>query len=282
MILQTADSIARPLTADGVPRDLFVIENVALERMLFDRNAIGSEFAALCLEATRHFLQHIRAELEGCGSLSELVILSKGLTYRIHQAYLEVADRSLPMNLIATRRASVDGAAVNVETLYERLDAGGSTLVIGDTVASGATIVSALAAYAQRRRLQSVYVMSYAGSLVGARRISAFCEERSIGVKYLYGLAAFGLAANGFDLSFLDEATITRDEYRRRAAEQFGGRPVSAVGWDFGSQVMAPDKYRQLCWMEAEKWGLHGHPSLSLELEPSDQGLIAGESAAWK
>jgi hypothetical protein len=187
----------------------------------------------------------------------------------------------LPSNLIATRRVAVEGDNATIEVSYSRLEADSSCLIIGDTVASGATIVTALSAYREQHRLDALYLLSFAGTYVGARRITDYCVEHGIRLTILFGLAAFGLAANGFDLSFLHPDTITEEKYRERAYNQFSGKPASAVGWDFGSQVMAPRKYQQLCWMEAEKWGLHGHPAFSLELEPTEPELLAGEAAAF-
>ena len=135
--------------------------------------------------------------------------------------------------------------------------------------------------YLRHHDLDRLYVLSYAGALDGARRIAAFCGERGVEVTFLYGLAAFGLAGNGFDLSFLHPATITREEYRQRAAQQFGGRAVSAVGWDFGAQSMAPRKYRELCWVEADHWGLRGAPCFRIAEKPRDLTVLDHERSAW-
>lgn len=280
MIANVPTSVAYRST-QRLSGELWIVENSALESMLFSRNILGHEFSSLCFQASTQFLRHVFDELSERPSVAELVILSKGLTYRLGEAFAHVMGTSLPTNLIATRRASVESDGVSVDTMYERLDAGGSTILIGDTVASGATIVAALAKYRQSHDLDSVYLFSFAGAGVGAAKIDAYCSSVGIELRMFFGLAAFGLADNGFDLSFLDPGTETRDDYRARAHAQFDGSPASAVGWDFGSQVMSPTKYRQLCWMEAEKWGLHGHPAFALELRPTDMSLLAGESSAF-
>jgi hypothetical protein len=155
------------------------------------------------------------------------------------------------------------------------------TLIIGDIVASGATIIAALDAYTRKHRLERVYILSYAGTGVGARRVASFCAEKSVESTFLYGLAVFGLGENGFDLSFLHPETVARGIYKERAREQFAGRAASAVGWDFGSQAMAPQKYRQLCWVEAEIWGLHDMPCFEIAEEPRNWGDLAHERAAY-
>jgi hypothetical protein len=282
MILDLPTSTAMRVDDVGSGNELYIVQNTPLEALLFDRNIIGIEFKKTCLASTELLLSHLSDELRDERSLSELVILSKGLAYQVNEAFTTVIGTNLPMNLISTRRAKVvDDIDVEIEVSYSRIDSPTTSLIIGDTIASGATIVSALESYGANRPIHSVFLLSFAGSLIGAKRISEYCASRGIKLKVLYGLAAFGLAQNGFDLSFLDPGTITDDRHRSRCLKQFDGQPVSAVGWDFGSQWMAPEKYRQLCWMEAEKWGLHGHPSLALETRPLDNSLIEGERAAF-
>lgn len=281
MRLSVEGSEARRCEAvDG--SQLFIIENEPLERLLFDRNSIGLPFMITCRDACEMFLRHIVDDLEGNRHVAQLLVLSKGLAYQVGAAYEAVVQNSLPVNLIATRRSEIHGASdVEIAVPYARFDAGGDILLIGDTVASGATLVAALTAYAERHTVGAVYILSFAGALVGANRVIEFCARQNIRVLLLFGLAAFGLASNGFDLSFLHPDTVTADRYRLRATEQFSGKAVSAVGWDFGSQGMAPTKYQQLCWMEAERWGMHGHPAFRLEERPMDPRLLENEAPAF-
>jgi hypothetical protein len=44
---------------------------------------------------------------------------------------------------------------------------------------------------------------------------------------------------------------------------------------------MAPEKYRQLCWVEAEIWGLHDSPSLSVAKAPENMDVLGHEAAAY-
>ena len=280
MIPQLTDSVL--IRRDPMPDSLFIVENAALEELLFSRNVVGWEFQRTCLRASELFLEHLADELTDLADdISELVILSKGLTYQLSAAYPHTLGRSLPMNLIATKRSSVSSDDAAVDVSYFRFDAPTNALLIRDTVASGATVVASLRVYMERHALHRLYLVSYAGALVGARRIAAFCAANGVELEMLYGLAAFGLGENGFDLSFLHPDTLTGDRYRDRAADQFDGRAVSAVGWDFGSQVMSPRKYAELCWMEAERWQLHGHPCFALEREPHDLSALSAEAAAF-
>lgn len=120
--------------------DLWIVENAPLERLLFSRNIVGWPFYELCGRASAHFVDHLSDEVDGA---SELMILSKGLVYQLISAVGLVRGVTLPLNVIATRRSAVSESDAAIEVSYSRFDAGGKSLIIGDTVASGATIVAA-------------------------------------------------------------------------------------------------------------------------------------------
>ncbi|GII66288.1 hypothetical protein Skr01_63730 [Sphaerisporangium krabiense] len=280
MILDAEGSTAELIEAGTRGSRLYVVHNGALERLLFDRNLIGADFRRACLESSRLFLGHLGDEYQP-GRTAELAILSKGLVYQLGEAAVRQSGENLPLNLVATSRVAVSPDTARVEVSYAQFEAPADTLLVGDTVASGATIIAALGRYLESHRLERVYVLSYAGALRGARRITAFCARRGIRATFLYGLAAFGLGLNGFDLSFLHPDTLTRRAYADRAARQFSGKAVSAVGWDFGAQATAPRKYRHLCWVEAEVWGLHGSDCLAVAERPEDWAELSRERAAY-
>jgi hypothetical protein len=227
-------------------------------------------------------LYHFEDELVEDGeNIAELLILTKGLHYELRRAFATVLRRNLETNFVATRRVAVHGQEASVAVLYEDFDAGHNNLVIGDTIASGATICAALSAYLKRHAIAKLYVFTFAGSGVGGKRIGALCRQHGIDLTIAYGLAAFGLGANGFDLSFLHPDTLTSGLYTDRAARQFRGKAVSAAGWDFGSQAQAIEKYRNLCWIEAQCWDLHEGEIFAVAERPRDMRLVQKEHAAW-
>jgi len=278
MILQSEASTAELHEVDGVR--IYVVHNKGLERLLFDRNLVGAGFRSACLTSSRHFIRHFADECD-VERTAELVILSKGLLYQLAEAVSQETGCNLPTNLIATSRVAVSGDSARVVITYSQLEAPADTLIIGDTVASGATIVESLSAYKEEHALKRLYVLSYAGGRVGALRIAEFCRSNSIACTFLYGLAIFGLGDNGFDLSFLHPDTIAREDYKERARAQFSGRAVSAVGWDFGCQAMAPSKYKHLCWIEASMWGLRGEKCFEVAEKPSDLNELSHEKPAY-
>jgi hypothetical protein len=260
----------------------YIATNPWLEELLFDRSLIGTPFSRLCLLSTRAMVSHFAAELADQENVAELILLSKGFQYRLGEAIESVLGYRPQTNFLATSRKRVVGTEVTVEIDYASLDAPARTLIIGDTVASGETVCTALSYYMSHHRLERVLLLSLAGSAVGARRIGRFCAERGVALTIVFGLAAFGLAANGFDLAFLHPETICADRYRARATEVFGQLPVSAVGWDFGSQVQAVGKYRALCWVEAKYWGLEGSDLFAVARQPTDAYQIECEHPAYR
>lgn len=280
VITRTSGSFLEKVESGDSPLHLSLVHNDPLERIMFDRNLTGVEFRRACLGASCLFIDHLMGEFDA-EQTAELMILSKGLVYQLTEAFAARTGKNLPTNLIATSRVSVSSDHVDIEIPYAKFEAPSRTLIVGDTVASGATIIAALGEYRKFHPLDQVFIVSYAGTLAGARKIEEYCRKHAIDVKFLFGLAAFGLADNGFDLSFLHPETICRQEYRRRASEQFTGNPASAIGWDFGSQAMAPQKYRQLCWIESEIWNLQGAPCFKSAEQPHGLALLQHEEAAY-
>jgi hypothetical protein len=278
--LTVSDSVAERVILDAdTGTYVYLVYNEPLERMLLSRRLTGLDFRTACLESSRLFLRHIANDIAD-EAPTELLILSKGLAYQMSEAFALEVQKNLPTNVIATTRSAVEGDTVKIDIPYARLDAGGETLIIGDTVASGATVVAALTEYRIHHRLKSAYVFSYAGAITGARHISDYCQANDISLTLMFGLAAFGLGSNGFDLSFLHPDTRTRGEYVRRAQAMFDGRQISAVGWDFGSQSMAPGKYADLCWVEARVNDLPDG-MLPLPVRPPDLSSLWREKDAF-
>jgi hypothetical protein len=271
----------RPVQLEGADC-LYIASNPWLEQLLFNRSLVGTPFSRLCLQSVQAMVAHFTSELKDSSEVAELILLSKGSQYRLGEAMENALGYRPQTNFLAASRKQVAGTEVKVGIDYGSLDAPTKTIVIGDTVASGETICTALEYYLRHHDLERVLLLSLAGSTVGAARIGRFCTERAIELTMVYGLAAFGLSANGFDLSFLHPDTICEDRHEKRAAEVFEGLPISAVGWDFGSQVQAIEKYRALCWVEAKYWGLEGSDLFAAAKRPTRKHQIEHEYAAYR
>lgn len=263
---------------------VLIAEAGSLERLMFNRNIVGTEFLKICGAASTEILSGLVGRFGSTffDDFAELVVLSKGLCYQLGAAAQTVLARSLDTNFIATRREEVGAEGARIGTSYTSFTSPANDIIIADTVASGATICAALEVYRRFAEVRRLIILSFAGSALGACAISGYCAGRGIELTLVYGLAVFGLARNGFDLSFLDPDTITADRHRRRATDAFQGRPVSAVGWDFGSQAYSPRKYAMLCWIEERYWNLVGSGVFQQTTPPTDARLVLGEINAYR
>src|SRR6185312_5634047 len=228
-ITMCSQSQLNQISINGVNK-AYIVSNAALERVLFDRNLLGIEFTRACQQASEAFLRHFEPEISlRMDGIAELLILSKGIYYWMHNAFDAVFSRNLETNLIATKRISVSGASARIEVPYCDFSTRASTLIIADTIASGATIIAALEHYLTFCNVKTLLLFSIAGSARGGKAINDFCFQKNIELVLAYGLAAFGLGENGFDLSFLHPDTIClNSEYLQRAYKMFDGKPVSA------------------------------------------------------
>src|ERR1041385_4328693 len=157
------DSSLERVSISGI-ENAFIVSNPHLESILFNRNLVGLEFTRACEAASIAFLRPLRPEF---GSLSddvaELLLLSKGMYYWLHNAFSTVFNRNLQLNFAATRRAEVFNDSARIEIPYLNFDCPSRNLIIGDTIASGATIECALSKYLQHSPLESVFVFTIAG-----------------------------------------------------------------------------------------------------------------------
>lgn len=280
--LLLSNSRMYPIRIPGV-RDAYIIENAFLESILFNRNLVALDFTHACEAASALFMRHLKPEIDANGhDVAELLLLTKGIYYRFHNAFDRTFKRNLELNLVATKRVSVSDQEMKIAVPYVDISAPATTLLVGDTVASGATLTAALSYYLDHASLRRLIVFSIVGSVTGAQAIAQFCDQNNIEFSIAFGLAAFGLARNGFDLSFLHPDTITDAKYLERAKDVFQNKPISSAGWDFGSQAQSTRKYKMLCWIESQYWGLRIGEVFRLTDERVDKALVAKESSAFK
>ena len=63
MKVTTGRSQARHVADDTGIAGLYIVENEPLERLLFNRNHLGSDFRAVCLASVRGLVSHVADEL---------------------------------------------------------------------------------------------------------------------------------------------------------------------------------------------------------------------------
>lgn len=279
MIEMLSDSFAYKVNLDSTTK-CWIIENLPAEQLLFNRGLIGKDFSEICYEESSLMLKHIEDQLD-FENLSEIIVLSKGFYYQLFTAARNTLNKNLQINFIATKRIMDMSGACNVAVSYSDFSVLSDDVIIGDTIVSGATICTVLSAYLEKHAIRNLFILSYCGSVVGGILINHFCKKHNINLTIIYSLAAFGLASNGFDLSFLHPDTITAKKYIERAEKYYHGKAVSAVGVDFGSQSQCVEKYMNLCSLEKDYWDL-GDDVFPLYKKEINEDLIAKERIAFQ
>jgi len=151
----------------GLPDETYIMEDRAVERVLFGRELVGAEFARVCLEASLGFCRLLTPRLD-VPDIAELLILNGGRYYGLATAYERVFGRSLPVDeLKATRRQDPDGAWV-ADISYRRYAHKPRTLLIGDTVATGVSARVALVDYFAYHTPAELIFFTICGAIIGA------------------------------------------------------------------------------------------------------------------
>jgi len=253
--------------------DIHILESPALESFLFDRTVVGIPLLNAAREATVHWLAALRQNklLDPSDEVAGLTILTGGLYYGLQPAWQTVFGTLLPENFIGIKRHLNERKQWFADYQYASFEAPCRTVLVGDTVASGVSVsqgIRTFAEWAVPRGLKQVHFFSACGSRVGGQRICQVCAELGVKATFTHGLAAFGMAEQGWqlpdtDLPWLHPDTVTQPHYWQRAEVAFQGKPVCAIG-DWGMRCKNPKAYLHEWREEAAYW------QLKLEEEPME------------
>lgn len=243
----------------------YILESPALEAFLFDRTVVGVPLLNAAREATTHWLAALRdrGRLLADDNVAGLTILTGGLYYGLQPAWQTVFGSLLPENFIGIKRHLDERNQWFADYHYVSFEAPCRTVLIGDTVASGASVSQGLRAFADWGRahgLEQVHFFSACGSRVGGQRIRQACVDLGLKATFTHGLAAFGMAEHGWqlpdtDLPWLHPDTISQPHHLQRAELAFQSKPVCAIG-DWGLRCKNPKAYLKEWHEEAAYWQL--------------------------
>lgn len=250
----------RPLDADA-----HILESPALESFLFDRTVVGIPLLNAAREATVHWLAALRDHqlLDPGEDVAGLTILTGGLYYGLQPAWQTVFGSLLPENFIGVKRHLDERNQWFADYHYVSFEAPCTTVLVGDTVASGVSLsqgIRVFAEWAVPRGLKKVHFFSACGSRIGGERIRNLCANLGLRSTFTHGLAAFGLAEKGWqlpdtDLPWLHADTVTQPHYLQRAQAAFQDKPVCAIG-DWGMRCKNPKSYLHEWREEVAYWNL--------------------------
>lgn len=187
--------------------------------------------------------------------LVEFVLLSGGLYYSLARGFREAHGYALPQCFLGIKRQRVEGTEGHFRAVstYENFEAlpDDATVIIGDTVATGSTLVRAIgdlerAAEERDSQIKRIIVCSLACSTEGARKLGMLekkMAERGQELHLIVAEQLFHLMPDGTDLRFLREDSLMPEETRRYTLERYGeylGKEMKCAVFDWGTRCKNP------------------------------------------
>ncbi|MHA2203942.1 MAG: phosphoribosyltransferase [Candidatus Hodarchaeales archaeon] len=234
-----------------------LVESKPAREILTNHFIVSTPLVFLSREAVRdciRFYFTVRSESYKPSQIVDVVPLSGSLTYDVYNAFYEYFQQPLQRNFIGIRRFQKASGTWDTEVSYtnfEGLPIDTKVVLIGDTIATGATITQVIGLVQAQLQTPVIFVVfSIAGSLMGARRLVNLEEtlQRTFPgteIWCLFTEAYFGLEANGTDMPIFHPETISTDSLKRRANDKLGkilGRHLCSV-LDWGKRTNSPRKH---------------------------------------
>jgi|GEM_PF-1447863 len=254
------------------PQDTFILYSPALEQILFDRSLVGWELQKSTYRTARALFEALKDNLMQqypMDSRFEQVNLAGSDWYMLQPAYAKVYNSILPRNYIAIKRFPIPGVfdeygkqKFATEISYKRFEAKGSLCILGETIATGASLVDSLEAhlpYAIENGLKRMLIFTICGSKIGAERVYETIKKFGVEVTFIFGLGIFGLGKDGTALLWHDienkEKALTLPEFEERSKKAF--LPGECAIGDWGKRFTNTISYLQEWRKELT---LLGHP----------------------
>lgn len=234
-----------------LPSHTFIIVNPSSQKIHFDPTITDFELYKLATECNEAFLRfaHKLGLFKGvkAKNVCELILVSGGFYYHLNRAFHNVFGYSLPAGFIGVRRILSDKPYGDVS--YDNLEAvpENSTTIIGDTIATGVTLIDSIDYYLKRApKVKRIIIFTIAGALAGARRLASL--EKKIKKEYgtdlyvFFSDGMFGLAKNQTDMHYFHQDSILPEESRKAAGKKLGkflGERLCVI-WDWGQRNKDP------------------------------------------
>lgn len=210
--------------------------------------------------------------------ICELVFLSGGLYYALNHGFKRDFGFALQQCFIGIQRQRVEGKEGEFRAVagYENFESlpDNAHVVIGDTVATGSTLVKGIqllldAAEEKGISIRSISVVTLAGSALGARKLAKLAKTHiapqhpGCKVSFYACEMLFHLMPDGTDLRFLMPDSIMPEESRQEALSRYGkylSKNMRCAVFDWGTRCKNPRSHCRefLEYAESELRGAKG------------------------
>jgi predicted phosphoribosyltransferase len=240
--------------------DTFIICSEEERAILYSPHMAGKSLQDALDKLSPQLAEVLSKRLAGVPreKVCELVLLSGGLYYSLNYGFKRQLGFALPQCFIGIQRSRVEGKEGEFRAMagYENFESlpEGAHVIIGDTVATGSTLVKGIqllldAAEDKGISLASITVVTIAGSRVGAEKLCAlakkhvFPQHPECKVSLFACEMLFHLMPDGTDLRFLMQDSIMPEESRQEAERRYGkylGKNMQCAVFDWGTRCKNP------------------------------------------
>jgi hypothetical protein len=244
-----------------LPSHTYIIVNPSSQKIHFDPTITDFELYNLATECNETFLRFAQwlGLFKGAKAknVCELILVSGGFYYHLNQAFYNVFGYALPAGFIGVRRILKPKPHAVIS--YDNLEAipENNITIIGDTIATGATLIDSIYYYLARTRfaaasakraskVKKILIFTIAGALPGAQVLADLEKD----IKNQYGVelyvffsdGIFGLAKNQTDMHYFQPDSVLVPESKKAAEKSLGNFLGSklCVIWDWGQRNKDP------------------------------------------
>lgn len=253
------------IVRSDLPSDTFILCSKQTQDVLFRPHSAGEKLYRLMEDAGTVLVKAVAEKaLQGVerDKITELVYLAGGFYYGLGHGFREALGFTPRQCIIGMKRLLVPGTQGEyaVKATYRNFDAlaDGACVVIGDTIATGATLAKGLECLAEafeekKVKPKKIIVCSLACSVDGARKLKEM-EVRlkkmwpSLGVCLVACGELFHLMPDGTDLRFLYDDAVIPEKTRQAVLREYGpllGRTMKCAVFDWGTRFNNPSAHYQ-------------------------------------
>lgn len=174
---------------EDLPENSYILRMESAQKIHSNPLLWGEELRAYTRDCSNKFFrtaQELVPELDGIknNEISEVVILRGGLAYQLDSAFSNVFDSYLPRCFVGARRHRVTKDEFEAELSYSNFEPlpDNGVVVIGDTIATGASVSRTIAEVRDELRkrekeIKSLIVFSAGAAFRGCSRLSDWIER---------------------------------------------------------------------------------------------------------
>lgn len=245
------------------PSSTYVVCAEESRAILYNPHIAGKELQERMEKLSKIYVKVANeAALKGTqrANIVEFVLLSGGLYYSLARGFREVNGFALPQCFLGIKRQRVEGSdghftAVSTYENFESLPQN-ATVLIGDTIATGATLMRAVADLERAveekdGKIDKMVVFSLACSADAAHKLKKMEEKmreknRNFKLILVVSEQLFHLMPDGTDLRFLAESAEMPEETKKYTLEKYGeflGKEMKCAVFDWGTRCKNPLKH---------------------------------------